>query len=219
MRLRWLTSLQKFNAPKGLQLVGNVNAQTAGSSNQPDFKAGFEYVSDKFRNKVLFNLRSHLIEDTWSYGWCSHFAIGGQFNLDPNTTNLEKYDFGFNWVLADKANLGFKHESVNKKALELGKLFLYVNHAASASQTVGSEFALNWATKAIEAKLGVAHKFNGETSGKFKVNQDGHLDAVLKHKINDQITAAFVTGMSLKTIVATQKHKFLPVGLSFDLKI
>jgi hypothetical protein len=51
------------------------------------------------------------------------------------------------------------------------------------------------------------------------VNQDGHLDAVLRHKINDQITAAFVTGVSLKTIVATQKHKFLPVGLSFDLKI
>ena len=199
--------------------MGTANAQTAGGSPQTDFKGGFEYITDKVRAKLLVNARTQLADLTWSYALCSHYHFGGQLNLDPKTTNLEKYDLGFNWVLGSGANLGIKHESTDKKALNWGRFLLYVNHAASATQTVGSEFALNWQTKAVEAKLGVTNKFNDDTTGKFKVSQDGHLDAVLKHRINSQITAAFVTGVSLKTIVATQKHKFLPIGVSFDLKI
>jgi hypothetical protein len=85
------------------------------------------------RAKLLVNARTKLADLTWSYASCKNFSVGGQFNLDPNTTNLEKYDFGLNWLLADKANFGLKHESLDKKALKIGKLFLYVNHAASAS--------------------------------------------------------------------------------------
>jgi hypothetical protein len=179
---------------------------------------GVEYNSDKLKLKTLMN-RDLLFDTTWSYLACSHFALGGQFNINLNTTNLSKYDFGLNWALSQSASLGVKHESTNQKALEFGRFSLFVNHAANANQTVGTEFGLNWATKAVEARLGLNHRFNEETSGKFKVNQDGQLDATLKHRINSSVTASLVTGASLRNIVAAQKHKFLPLGIALDLKL
>lgn len=139
--------------------------------------------------------------------------------INPKTSTLEKYDFGFSWSPATAAYLGFKHESVNKKALEFGKFFVYVNHAANSTQTVGTQFAFDYKTKAGSASLGLAQKFNNDTQGKFKVNDNGYVDALLKHRINDTVTASLATGFSLKSIVADQKIKRIPVGLSFDLKL
>jgi hypothetical protein len=62
------------------------------------------------------------------------------------------------------------------------------------------------------------HKFNNDTQGKFKINQDGLVDAVLKHKVNESVTVSLATGFNLKGMVAEQKSKSLPIGLAFDLK-
>ncbi len=208
--------MQKFNLPEGLQLIANGTAWTVANKGS-DFKAGFDYNAAKLRLKVLFNLRTLLGDAQWSYQASKNLAVGGQFNFEPQTTNLTKYDFGFSWN-AGGALVGLKHESTNSKALEFGRFLLFTNHAANADQTVGSEFSLDWKTRAVQARFGLAHKFNGDTSAKVKVNHDGHLDAVLKHKLNSAVTASIVTGASLRNIVGTGKHSFLPVGLAFDIK-
>ena len=141
--------------------------------------------------------------------------------LNPRVSNLDKFDWGLTWSPAGSAYIGLKHESSSKakSALSFGKFFLFVNHAATQSQVVGTEFTLDWATRVVQARLGFLHRFNSDTTGKFKVNEIGQVNAVLKHKINSSITATFATGFSLKGIIAEQKSKSLPVGLSFDIKL
>ena len=68
-------------------------------------------------------------------------------------------------------------------------------------------------------RLGLSHKFNEDTSAKVKVNDKGYLDAVLKHKINNFVTASVATGACLRSIIAEQKSKQLPIGVAFDIKI
>lgn len=84
---------------------------------------------------------------------------------------------------------------------------------------MGTQFTLDWQKKVVEARLGLANKFNDDTTGKFKVNNHGYVDALLKHKVNNSVTASLATGFSLKGIIADQSAKKLPIGLCFDVKI
>ena len=135
---------------------------------------------------------------------------------DPVNQKVSAFQWGFNWNAAQGANFGIKHEAASP--LQLGKFWVYINHVASTSQTVGTEFVYDWASKKTAAKVGVTQKINDATSGKFKVDQDGKVDAVLKHKYNDTVTASLATGFNFKGIVAEQKSKAFPVGLAFDFK-
>ena len=132
------------------------------------------------------------------------------------TQKVSKFDWGFNWYASQGANFGIKHEGVSP--VQLGKFWVFFNHAATASQTVGTEFAYDWATKKVGAKVGVWQKFNDATQGKFKLDNEGKVDAVLKHKYNDTVTASLATGFQLKGIVAENKSKSFPIGLAFDFK-
>ena len=211
------TPLENLFKVNGLNFVANTSASTVGSN--PEFKVGFEYTSSKFRAKTLTNIRTLLGETSWTYLARSNFAIGGQFNLNLSNSNLDKYDFGFSWNPASSAFVGLKHESTNKKTIEFGRFLLNVNHAANSSQTVGTEFALDWQKKSVEARLGLLHRFNDDTSGKFKVNQCGCVDAVLKHRLNNTVTLNFVTGFCLTQVISESKSQKLPLGLTFDLKL
>ena len=110
-----------------------------------------------------------------------------------------------------------KHESLNKKTLELGKFLLYfsqnINH-----QTVGTEFALDWQKKVMEAKFGFAHKINDDTSAKMKISHAGQMDMLLKHKLNSNVTIFATTGCNVKNVIAEQKMGPLPYGVTFDIK-
>jgi hypothetical protein len=185
----------------------------------PNFNLGFEYLGINFRSKVLANLTTFSTDATFTYLPRNSLALGANFVLDTKSSNLEKYDALLAWSPAEKTFLAVSHVSQNKKALDLGKFFFLVNHAATVNQIVGSEFSLDWKAKVVEARLGLSHKFNADSSGKFKINHLGYADAVLKHKINDSVTATLATGFSLKGVVAEQKVNKLPIGLGFDIKL
>jgi hypothetical protein len=84
--------------------------------------------------------------------------------------------------------------------LQLGKFFLYFFHNASQFQTVGTEFSLDWQSRATEARLGLTHKFDDKISGKVKVNHAGHLDALLKLKLSETATTVFATSLNLRNV-------------------
>lgn len=97
-------------------------------------------------------------------------------------------------------------------------MFLYFHHVATLTQVVGTEFALDWQKKALSARFGYSHRFNDDSSAKFRVNHHGLLDAVLKHRVSNSLTLGIVSAFNLKAAVAEQKSKSLPFGLSFDFK-
>ena len=66
--------------------------------------------------------------------------------------------------------------------------------------------------------MGLHHKFNDDTYGKFKINHNGYVNAVIKHAVNKNVTVALTTGLNLKSVVETQKTQALPVGIAVDLK-
>lgn len=101
----------------------------------------------------------------------------------------------------------------------MGKFFLYYFHKASLANTVGSEFTLDWQKKVVEAKLGLAHKFDDNTTGKVKVNNNGQVDALLKHKLSEVVTGVIVTSVNVKDFAHGSSKSPLPLGLSFDLKL
>jgi hypothetical protein len=83
---------------------------------------------------------------------------------------------------------------------------------------VGSEFALDWQKKALEARFGLLHKFNDDSSAKLKVNHNGYLDALIKHRVNSNLTFILTSGFNLKHVVQESKSKSLPIGIGFDIK-
>jgi hypothetical protein len=166
----------------------------------------------------LTNTRSFNTEGTLTYLW-KKYVFGANLIVDAKASALSSFDFGWNWTPVAGANFGIKHSGPAAKPLSLGRFWVYFNHAASATQTVGTEFSYDWAHKdSLAAKLGVSQKFNDATSGKFKVDNQGQVDAVLKHKYNETVTASLATGFSFRGIVASGKSKAFPVGLAFDFK-
>jgi hypothetical protein len=105
------------------------------------------------------------------------------------------------------------------KDIKVGTFFFYLNHAANANQTVGSEFSFDSQKNTVSANIGLSHKFNDDTSAKFKIDRDGQVNTLLKHKLNNSLTASVTTGFNLTTIVAKSTTQSLPLGLSFDLKL
>lgn len=96
------------------------------------------------RMKILANLRSLVLEKNFTYLARSNLMLGWNLVLGSRFSNLEKYDFGFTWEPSLGCFVGLKHESTNKDTLQLGKFFLMFHHNATAAQTVGTEFALDW---------------------------------------------------------------------------
>lgn len=203
---------------QGLQTIVNGTAWTLPANKAPEFKVGLEYNTSNVKAKFLTNVRSLLGEGSFTYLHANKWLVGSNLNLNLQTQKITKNEIGLNWSPAKGAIFGLLHQAPSDKPLEIGKFWVYFNHAATSSQVVGTEFAYDWSKKAVEAKLGASHKFNDTTSGKFKIDHNAKVDAVLKHKYNDTVTVSLATGFSLKTIVVEQKSKALPVGLAFDLK-
>jgi Eukaryotic porin len=214
--INFFTQLKDLSKVKGLQSIVSATAWTA-ASRVPDFKVGVEYNNAAAKAKVLTNVRSLLSEANVTYLY-KNYLFGGNFNVDLRGQKILSNELGLTWSPATGSRFGLLHKGADKKPLELGKFWLYFNHAATSSQVVGTEFAYDWSTKAVAAKLGYSHKFNDSTSGKFKIDHDAKVDAILKHQYNNTVTVSLATGFSLRTIVESQKSKAFPVGLAFDLK-
>ncbi len=135
--------------------------------------------------------------------------------MEPKKENnkLTKYDFGINFEPANNSYVALKHETIpNDEKVALGKFFLYFYHVASTTNTVGSEFALNWQTKKVNARLGLLHKFSDDVTSKLRLNDEGKVDGVLKYKISDSVTASVTSGLSVKNITDA-KSGALPLGV------
>ena len=145
-------------------------------------------------------------------------VAGMNLVFDAKNSKVTKYDVGTTWEAANRLFVGLRHETSNKEKMALGKTFLLFFHQASAIQTIGSEFSLDHASQTVGARFGLIHAFSPDFTGKFKVNNNGYLDAVLKLRLNDRVTVGFASGLDLKGIPEA-KSRALPVGLSFDLKL
>ena len=187
------------------------------SDSKPTLKLGFDYFSEHLRCKLYFNLQSYLIEKSCTYLFNPTVALGGNIIFNPKTTALEKYDFGVNSQLASGSNFGIKHESTSKDAIKLGKFFFYFFHNASAYQTIGTEFSIDYQNRASEARLAFLHKFDENVISKFKINHLGHIDALLKYKLSETTTVNVTTGMNVRNF-SEQKVRGIPLGVSFDVK-
>jgi len=83
-------------------------------------------------------------ETTITHRACSRWLLGTNFTLDSQKRQFKTYNFGTVWEPSDNALVGIKHESINKEKTEIGKFFFYFFHKASAINTVGTEFSLDW---------------------------------------------------------------------------
>lgn len=122
----------------------NVSAQAIPTTKVPDLKIGTEYSNASTKVKFYTNVRTLASDLQLTYLIGNKVAFGSNLVLSPYAKNLDKYDFGLSWAPAAGATVGLKHESTSKDALQIGKLFLYFHHAATLSQTVGTEFSLDW---------------------------------------------------------------------------
>jgi hypothetical protein len=120
--------------------------------------------------------------------------MGTELNLDSKTQKLTKYNAGLLWEPALTTYVGLKHESEKDiEQMQVGKCWLYFYHLASAANTVGSEFSLDWQKKLVEARFGLTHRFNDNTVGKLRINNKGVVDGALKHTLNENASICFVS--------------------------
>lgn len=212
-----LRKLQKASNVKGLSFVFKADGQSLPTSMAPILKAGFDLSNKNTKCKFYIDLRNFMLEQTFTYLINPTNVFGASLAFNPKTNTLEKYDFGYNTALAPLTNFGIKHESTNKKTFTPGKFFFYFFHNANAFQTVGAEFALDYPTRAAEARMAFQHKFDDTVSSKFKINNLGHIDALLKFKLSETTTAIVTSGMNIRNFYE-QKVQGVPLGFSFDIK-
>jgi len=165
------------------------------------------------------NPKNYLSEFTFAYRHNARWLFGSNFTFDAKKNKFPTYNAGVVFEPSDNALIGLKHESLNKDKHELGKFFLYYFHKASIANTIGSEFSFDYQKKVVEAKLGLSHKFDDFTTGKIKANNNGTVDALLKHKVSEVVTASVVTSINVKDFANQKSRSPLPLGFSFDLKL
>ncbi len=51
----------------------------------------------------------------------------------------------------------------------------------------------------MDAKFGIQHRFNENTSAKMKVDHNGFVDVVLKHRLSDSFTFALTNNLNVKS--------------------
>jgi len=163
-------------------------------------------------------LRNGVLENTFTYRFRPTAVLGWNLIVNPSAQNLTKYDFGVVCEPTNNLLVGIRHVSTSENKLEFGKFLLHFFHQASATQTIGSEFSLDWQKKALEARFGLQHVFSSDVTGKFRVNHLGFADAALKYKLSSSVTVTASSGLDLKGI-SDAKAKQLPVGFTFDLKL
>lgn len=176
----------------------NLNGFSQPSEKDFETKLGFDFTNDKSKAKWQVNPRNYLSEFTLSHRHNPRWLLGTNFTFEAKKNTFPTYNAGVVFEPSDNALIGLKHESINKEKLEVGKFFLYYFHKASIANTVGSEFTLDWQKKVVEARLGLSHKFDDNTTGKIKVNNNGTVDALLKHKLSEVVTASVVTSVNVK---------------------
>lgn len=116
--------------------------------------------------------------------------------------------------------MGLKHESLNKERFEIGKLKLFIHNYATFNQTVGTEFSLDWKRRALEARIGLSHKFDDLTLAKFKIDHHGSVNALIKHKVSKSVSVTLATGFNVKSdVLQKSRQSSLPFGISFDINI
>jgi hypothetical protein len=125
-------------------VIGSAKSFTAPTSENSLFLLGVEHQTADSKFKLLANVRSLLLDAQLTYRVQPSAVVGFNLIVDPNTQVLTKYDFGVAFEPSNRLLVGLKHESTNNKKVELGKFFLHFFHNASLTQTIGSEFLLDW---------------------------------------------------------------------------
>ena len=194
-------------------LVWSIPAEKAGV-----FKFGFDLNNNKTKSRILVDPRKWIIEANSTFKANDKVNVGTNLVFDASKTNLDKYDFGVSWEPVPGASFGISHVSTSSESLSIGKLLFYFNHAASTFNTVGSEFTLDWAKKAVSYRGCIQHKFSDDTAAKFKVNQAGLVDIAVKHRFSSMFTLGLVSALNLQDLTLAQKTATPPIGLSLDLK-
>jgi hypothetical protein len=197
----------------------NFNGVSQPSDKDFETKLGLDFANNKVKAKWQINPRNYLSEVTLAYRQNPRWLFGSNFTFDAKKSTFPTYHAGVVFEPSDNALVGLKHESLNKDKHELGKFFLFYFHKASLANTVGSEFSFDYQKKVVEAKLGLSHKFDDNTSGKIKVNNNGTVDALLKHKLSEVVTASVVTSVNVKDFANQKSRSPLPLGIAFDLKL
>jgi len=166
--------LERHTQVKGLNFQLNVLNNSQPCDKEAEIKAGFDFNNSTTKFKWVTNVRNFISEGTFTHHCCARWLVGGNFIVDPKLQILTSYNAGLTWEPADKAYVSFRHESVNKKKMELGKFYLYFFHCASSANTIGTEFMFDWQKRgnkgAVEAKVGINHKFDDRTNVKLKVD-------------------------------------------------
>jgi hypothetical protein len=80
----------------------------------------------------------------------------------------------------------------------MGKFALMFNHRLSSSRVLGTEFIYHHLSQSTKARFGLTHQFEEGTNGKVKIDQEGNVNGVLKHKVSDSTTMSLTSGINLK---------------------
>lgn len=194
----------------GLKAIASGTAYTSWAAKKNPFvEVGLQYINAKTYAQLLINPRSFYLKTTFMHLPWRNVLFGANIGLEAKTVSLDRLEWALVWQPANQMFVGLVNEVppvVKTGESPLGNaLKLVLWHQANADQTVGSEFRFDQQKKSVAARLGFHHKFNKETSGKFSVNDQGHVQTALKHTLNEWITASVATSFDVRTAVAESK--------------
>lgn len=185
------------------------------------FKLGWDYKHSKkgmnLHDKLMYNFTKKQLEFEGTWSCCDHFLIGNAWILDHVNKKWNLCELGA-WYKKDNTTLGLKHtiKGAGLTECKLGNITVMARQDNGAN-IFGAQVDYNHEKKATKAFLGASRKFNDKTSGKFKVDSEAELNAVLKHQLSKSLTFSMATTMDIHSF-AFKDNKPAPFNLTFDFK-
>lgn len=209
--------LSKHTGCDGLWNYHLSHFQLVPKSSAKQWHHGFWYKNNNLYCKCWVDLVSKTLagEGTWLY---NGVLFGDSGKVDLVSKKLVNYEVGAVWEPKDNVTIAAKHEvNTADGKIGFGKFLLMFHNRVSAARTLGAEYTYDHVKHTSSAKFGFTHRFADGTDAKLKVDQDANLNAVLKHKVSSNLTAAFTSGLNLKDF-HLQQTKPHPIGVQFDFK-
>lgn len=201
MTLELKANMQKFSSAfEGWKAISHYSfaALPKGTFNYWNFGVHAK-LSPDFYFKVLFDacqLGKVSAEGACQIGERTLVGDSGEFDL--RTQKCISYEAGLVHEPKAGALLGLRHR-FNTKGSGLPKLgsSCFMAQQSTQSRLLGVEVTWDHSSCDTAARMAFSHKFDELTYGKMRISHEGAVDGVLKHKISDNLTASFTSGISM----------------------
>jgi Eukaryotic porin len=137
-------------------------------------------------------------------------SAGGEVIYDDKAKSLILSKYGLLWDVTENFSAALEYSKVGDKESVDASFF----HQANPNSSVGSVFSYDTTTHKVGVTSSLSHIVDENVSLKSRINNLGDLDASIKSKLSQNLTAEYHAGFNLSGIFHGKTHNEAYSGIN-----